>query len=85
MRLVKIFLMLFVLMVFSACSCRSVPFVACETDYIDRKIEVKVPVACSTKDTFCDEEGSIREGTVEEFMRCVTDLRNATAMCKDKK
>lgn len=85
MRLVKIFLTLFVVTVFSACSCRSVPFVACETDYIDRKIEVKVPVACSTKDTFCDKEGSIHEGTVEEFMRCVTELRASTAMCKEKK
>ena len=78
----KTYLMLFVLVVFSGCSCKSVPFVACEVEYITETQEVLVPQKCSSPDTFCSKEGSLKEGTMSELLRWVYDLRESNKYCK---
>lgn len=50
--------------------------------YKDRTVEVKVPVKCKTPDTFCDKDGSLREGTMNELLGCIYELRQSTRVCK---
>lgn len=49
--------------------------------YVDRIVEVKVLVKCKTPETFCDKEGSLREGTMSEVLRCIYELRESKKVC----
>ena len=82
MKIVKICLSIFALLVFSGCSCKYVPLVACEIEYKDRPVEVKVPVKCATPDTFCSKEGSLQGGTIGELLGCIYELRESNKVCK---
>lgn len=91
MKSIMIFLMLFVSAVFSGCSYKapqpSAPinwFFECEETirYTDKIVEVKVEVACEVKETFCTKQGSLREGTVEELLSCIHELRESNKTCR---
>lgn len=73
---VTIYLMLFAPMVFSGC--------AQNTVYVDRIVEVKVPVKCVTPKTFCDKEGSLREGSMNELLSCIYELRESKKVCSER-
>lgn len=83
MQRVMIFLMLSAPMVFSGCSCKNVPLVSCEVQYVDREVKVNVPVKCETPTTFCDRPGSLHKGTMDELLQCVYELRESTKVCKE--
>ena len=74
--------MLFVLTVFNGCSCKSVPFVSCDVQYVDRNVTVNIPVRCNVPTTFCSEEGSLHEGTIVELLKCIVELREASTVCQ---
>lgn len=69
---------------FTGCSCKNVPGVSCEIQYIDRVTEVKVPVKCEIPETFCDKEGSLREGSMNELLSCVYELRESKKVCSER-
>ena len=76
MKTLFVFLTLLSITVFSGCTPQT------KTVYVDRDIEVFIPQKCYVKKTFCSEEGSLREGTLAEFMRCVYELREAAKVCQ---
>ena len=74
MKILYVFLMLFAVQVFSGCTPKTI--------YVDRDVEVFIPQKCYVKKTFCSEQGSLKEGTIAEFMRCVYELREAAKACQ---
>jgi len=88
---IMIFLMLFALMGFSGCSYKapqpSAPIswvFECEETirYIDKVVEVNIEVMCEVKDTFCSKQDSLKEGTIEELMSCIHELRESNKTCE---
>lgn len=67
------YLMLLIPLAFSAC---------CETQYVYKTVEVKVPVKCTTPDTFCSEENSLKTSEIGEVLRCIVELRESNNVCK---
>ena len=82
MKVLYILLGIVGIVVFSGCSCKNVPGVKCETIYVDREVKVNVPIKCKTPDTFCDDPGSLKKGTMNELLGCVYELRESTKVCK---
>jgi len=67
------YLILLSMVIFSGCT---------KTVYVDRPVYVDVPVKCNVPDTFCSEQGSLKEGTISELLRCIYDLRESAKVCK---
>ena len=74
MKTTSLFLTLFMIMVTSGCSTKTI--------YVDREVEVKVPIKCTVPDTFCSKPGSLKEGTITGLLACIADLREASKFCK---
>jgi len=73
MRVLTIIVSAFILIGFSGCT---------KKVYIDVPVYVDVPVKCETPKTFCSEEGSLREGTIEELLMCISELRESNKGCR---
>ena len=94
MKTHTLFLMLSVSMVISGCAYKaeqpSAPvswFFECKPyiEYVPEPYEVKIPVqSCIPPKTFCSSDGSLRQGTLNELLMCITALRNSNNKCKEK-
>ena len=81
MQPVMMLLMPSLALAFSGCSCKGVPFVTCETEYVTDTKTVYVPQKCIPKATFCTEEGSLKAEDISDLLRCIYELRESNKSC----
>lgn len=74
-KILKILSILFAALLFSACSNK-------ELVYVDRPVEVKVPVKCNIPETHCNFNKSTDTEVVTSLRTCIEDLRNSIEVCK---
>ena len=74
-KILSLFLMMFVLMGFSGCTTKT------EYVYVDRVSEVKVPVKCVIKVPTCDNTKVTYTGLVTEMRLCINRLSEAAELC----
>lgn len=72
-KILKILLMLFALLLFSGCS---------EKVYIDRPVYVDVPVACKVPDVHCDFNLATDTEVIVRLRTCIEDLKKSIEVCK---
>lgn len=72
-KILKSCLMIFVLLVISGCS---------EKVYVDRPVEVKVPVKCVVPDVVCKAGQSTYTEEIREMRLCIELYKQASAVCK---
>ena len=72
-KILKVLLMLFVMLVTSGCA---------EKVYIDRPIEVKVPVKCLTPEVTCYPGRATYTEEIKELVMCVERHKQAAEVCK---
>ena len=75
MKILNLFLMIFVLMVISGCSDK-------EILYVDRPVEIKVPVSCVVPETKCDFKKDTDTEVITSMLMCIEDLRKNSEVCK---
>ena len=73
-KILKISSILFVALLFSACSNK-------ELVYIDRPVEIKVPVKCNIPETHCDFNKSTDTEVITSLRTCIEDLRQSIKVC----
>lgn len=73
--MLKMLLMLFVLLLFSGCSTK-------EVVYVDRPVEVKVPVKCIVPETHCNFDKGTDTEVITSLRTCIEDLKKASEVCK---
>ena len=56
-------------------------FSGCKTVYVDRLIEIKVPVKCKVKDVPCHVVGTDPE-IVVKLTECIIDLKKEAERCR---
>lgn len=66
-------LMIFVLLVISGCS---------EKVYVDRPVEVKVPVKCVVPEVICSAGKPTYTEEIQEMRLCIERYKQASAVCK---
>ena len=74
-KILKILSILFAALLFSACSNK-------ELVYVDRPVEVKVPVKCNIPETHCNFNKSTDTEVVTSLRTCIVDLRKSIVVCK---
>ena len=74
-KILKISLMIFVALLFSACSNK-------ELVYVDREVEVKIPVKCNIPETHCDFNKSTDTEVITSLRTCIEDLKQSIGVCK---
>ena len=74
-KILKILSIIFVALLFSACSNK-------ELVYVDRAVEVKVPVKCNVPKTHCDFNKATDTEVVTSLRTCIEDLRESIEVCK---
>ena len=78
-RLSIILSLLLISTIFSGCcigTCKP------EIKYVDRPVEVKVPVKCSTPDVNCSFKGDTYTETIGLMIECIVELKRANEVCK---
>ncbi len=74
-KILKILSIVFVALLFSACSNK-------ELVYVDRPVEVKVPVKCNVPKTHCDFNKATDTEVITSLRTCIEDLRKSIEVCK---
>ena len=74
-KILKILSILFVALLFSACSNK-------ELVYVDRPVEVKVPVKCNIPETHCNFNKTTDTEVITSLRACIEDLRKDIKVCK---
>ena len=75
MKMFKLLLMVYVLLIFQACS---------KVEYVEVPKPYAVPVPCTTPDVNCSVSGS-DANVVVELVKCIVDLKLANGVCKNGK
>lgn len=74
-KILKTLSILFVALLFSACSNK-------ELVYVDRPVEVKVPVKCNVPKTHCDFNKATDTEVVNTLRECIEELRRDIEVCQ---
>lgn len=74
-KMLKILLILFAIFLFNGC-CKK------EIVYIDRPVEVKVPVSCVVPETKCDFKKDTDTEVITSLLMCIEDFRKNSEVCK---
>ena len=74
-KILKILSILFVALLFSACSNK-------ELVYVDRPVEVKIPVRCTIPETHCNFNKATDTEVITSLRTCIEDLRQSIKVCK---
>lgn len=73
-KILKLLLMIFAILLFSGCSEKIV--------YVDRPIEVKVPIKCVIPDIHCNFNQSTDTEVLIKLRTCIEDLKQSINVCK---
>ncbi|MFY4767445.1 hypothetical protein ACOTV5_02305 [Aliarcobacter butzleri] len=74
-QILKLLLILSVLLLFSGCSTK-------EVVYVDRPVEVKVPVKCIVPETHCNFNKETDTEVLFSLRKCIEDLKKNSEVCK---
>ena len=74
-KISKICLMILAILLFSGC-------VSEKLVYVDRPVEVKVPVKCVVPETHCDFNKPTYTEVIKSQRTCIEDLRKNSEVCK---
>ena len=74
-KILNLFLMIFVALLFSACSNK-------EIIYEDRVVEVKTPIKCITPKIECNFKKVTYTEVLNEMRLCIEKLQKANEVCK---
>lgn len=74
-QILKLLLILSVLVLFSGCSTK-------EVVYVDRPVEVKVPVKCIVPETHCNFDKETDTEVLFSLRKCIEDLKKNSEVCK---
>lgn len=74
-KILKLLSIVFVVLLFSACSNK-------ELVYVDREVEVKVPVKCNAPKVSCDFNKSTDTEVITSLRTCIEDLRKSVEVCR---
>lgn len=72
-KILSLFLMMFVSLSFSACS---------QKEYVTKVVEVKVPVKCVTPDVSCDFDKVTYTEVVTAMVNCLNRYKLSNEVCK---
>ena len=72
-KILKSLSILFVLLITSGCA---------KNIYVDRPIEVKVPVKCEVPTVSCQYNKDTDTEVILELVRCIQELKEASKVCK---
>lgn len=73
-KILKTLLIVSVLLLFNGC--------AEKTIYIDRPIEVKVPIECEVPEVHCDFNKTTDTEVITSLRNCIVDLQHSIEVCK---
>jgi len=73
-KILKALSMIFAILLFSGCSEKII--------YVDRPIEVKIPVQCQVSETHCSFNKQTDTEVVIALRTCIQDLIESTKVCK---
>lgn len=73
-KILKVLSMIFVILLFSGCSEKIV--------YVDRPIEVKIPVQCKVPEIHCNFNKQTDTEVIISLRTCVQDLIESTKVCQ---
>lgn len=73
-KILKISSMIFVALLFSGCSEKII--------YVDRPIEVKIPVQCKVPETHCNFNKQTDTEVIIALRTCIQDLTESIKVCK---
>lgn len=74
-KILKILLIISGLFLFSGCSQK-------EIVYVDREVEVKVPVRCITPKVECNFKQVTDTEVIQSLLVCIKDLKKSNEVCK---
>lgn len=74
-KILKILLIISGIFLFSGCSQK-------EIVYVDREVEVKVPVKCITPKVECNFYQVTDTEVIQSLLICIKDLRKSNEVCK---
>lgn len=74
-KILKILLIISGLFLFSGCSQK-------EIVYVDREVEVKVPVKCIAPKVECDFNKTTDTEVIQSLLICIKDLKKSNEVCK---
>lgn len=77
MKILKVFLIALGLLTLTACS-KEQP----KPIYIDRIVEVKVPVKCIPEDVNCSFDRPTYTEVIGSYLECIVDLKKSIEVCK---
>lgn len=75
-KILCLFLMIFVVMVFSGCTQK-------ELVYVDRPVQVNIPTKCVIQIPVCDSNKLTYTGEINEMRLCINRLREAMNQCNE--
>lgn len=73
-KTLKVLSLIFAILLFSGCSEKII--------YVDRPIEVKVPVQCKVPETHCDFNKTTDTEVIISLRTCIQDLLESVKICK---
>lgn len=73
-RILKVLSMIFIILLFSGCSEKII--------YVDRPIEVKVPVQCKVPKIHCNFNKQTDTEVIIALRTCIQDLIESTKVCQ---
>ena len=73
-KILKLLSMMFAILLFSGCSEKII--------YVDRPIEVKVPVQCKVPEVHCNFDKPTDTEVIIALRTCIQDLIESTKVCK---
>ena len=76
-KILKALLIAFVILTMSACSSPKP-----KPEYIDRPVEVLVPVKCVVPDTNCTFNRETDTEVISSLLECIIDLKKASEVCR---
>lgn len=74
-KILKILLMIFAILLFSGCSEK-------QTLYVDRPVEVYIPTKCIIPETHCDFNKKTDTEVIFYMRTCIEDLRKSIKICQ---
>lgn len=74
-KILKILLIISGLFLFSGCAQK-------EIVYVDREVEVKVPVKCIAPKVECDFNKTTDTEVIQSLLICIKDLKKSNEVCK---
>jgi len=76
-QIFRMLLMVFVLLIFQACSeCNP------RVKYVDKPYEVKIPVKCVVPDANCSFDRNTSTEVIASLLECIIDIKRNEEVCK---